>query len=279
MKSECMPILVACLIIFTVSLSGCLETGTNSSNNGSSNNISVTPLVNMNTPVPFPEYGPDILILSRNGTSMIFDTDNLSWYQYLVTLQINNETRHEKLDVEYTPDVFRQVNNAKYNSTQTHVWNVCTDEDNASSYLIYESNLGGNNVRVEGSSWTNIQEGKRVFGSWGLSGDGLKWAREGIIPTMFDADTDSIMKQKGFETIQYKGELYGCTVYEVQVDNDTFTIWHNASLPLPPKIVADYEYPRQHLIPYFGQISSVGRERTYDLLDWGTTKENMPFPT
>jgi len=278
MKSGCIVILAACLVI-TVLISGCSETGITGSNNSSSNNITITPIVNTNISTPIPDYGSDIIIMPRNGTSMLFNLDNLSWYQYVVTLQINNETRHHKLDVEYFYGVPSQMNNTTYNTTQTHVWNVLTDEDNASSYLIYDSDIGENRIFIKGSTWTNIQSGKRVSGGMSLSGDGLKWVREEVISTRFDADTDRTMKLKGFETIQYNGELYNCTVYEVHVDNDTFTVWHNESLPLPPKIIADYKYPRQHFIPYFGQIYSVGGQRTYDLMGWGTTKENMPFPT
>ena len=276
MKSEYIAVLVICLTIITVFVSGCSEPGANSVNK-SINNTTVIPTAYTNTPTSIPYFDTSRPIITRNGTSMLFNIDNLSWYQYGVTLQINNETRHKKLDVDYTRGWMMVADGVNF-TTRIHVWNVWPDDNNASSYSIYVADLGGNRIQIEGSSGSNIQEGIKVYGSIGLPD--AKGSMDGIISTRFDADTDSTMKQKGFETIPYNGELYNCTVYEVHADNDTFMVWHNTSVPIPLKIVADYKNPEKYLY-YFGswyRVSTVSNQYTYDLLDWGTTKENMPFP-
>lgn len=258
-----------------------LENETTIGNDSSNNNVTVALIINADTLTPSPYSNPDRLIINRNGTSILFNTDNISWYQYIVTLQINNETRHKKLDVDYTRGQWKSIDGMEYTYNRTNVWNVWPDDNNASSYSIQESDLGGNKVLVEGSSGANIQEGVKVYGSISLMGDVLKGARENIISTRFDGDTDSAMKLKGFDNIRLKGESYNCTVYEVNADNDTYTVWHNASIPIPLKIITNYQNPEHHLY-YFGswyRVSTVSKQYTYDLADWGTTKENMPFPT
>lgn len=252
MKSGHIAIFVACLITIIVFVSGCSETGPTMGNNNSSNNTTVTPMAYVYTPTPISNYDdPSRPIITRNGTSVLFNIDNLSWYQYGVTLQINNETRHKKLDVDYTRGWLMVADGVNF-TTRIHVWNVWPDDNNASSYSIYVADLGGNRIQIEGSSGANIQEGIKVYGSIGLPN--AKGFMDGIISTRFDADTDSTMKQKGFETIPYNGELYNCTVYEVHADNDTFKVWHNTSVPIPLKIVADYKNPENYLY-YFGSWS------------------------
>lgn len=217
-------------------------------------------------PTPAPTATPAPAIhRPRPGPSKLFRLDGISWYQYVVAVPLNDSVRHKKVKVEYSAPT--QLHQGPDGTMVQDTGKVITITDNwyAEGYFggvsISENEWG----EVTGGSTSGRDLNRMTFGALGLSPDMAKEFINRDLSRQFNAETDRTMQFQGYENVSYGGDLYNCSVYGV---NGTYTVWSNASLPLPLKIVVDahdypevfYEFPTPHQV--------VGPS-TYELLDWG----------
>ena len=188
--------------------------------------------------------------------------DNVSWYEYLITNEMGNLTTIQKLEIDYWPN---NINGQP--GKHTDIQQISMYDYRRATGWSFDI-AGG---KLSGDYVDGLQNGTLVHYGLGVFGrDNLLQLKNLDISTRFDAVTDSTMKPLKNETISFNGEWYDCLVYEVHEQNDTFMIWHNSSLPLPPKIVAYYDDPTPYLCHEHG-VSYTG-SCTYDLLDWGANQ-------
>lgn len=255
--------LVVCVIFFTTTVSGCAGPDKVSNNTSyfSYANYTITPWPTPSiSPAPVSVGYSDQIDISGSGPSKLFRLDNVSWSEYLVTLKLDNETSHLKQITEYTGS----------SAWDAYVWTIWMYEGNGSCY-----GFQARDGKLSANVYAGIMNGQRYLGSLVLPGAAVSKIKKLDLSATFDNTTDGRMKVEGFEPFLYKGDLYNCTVYDVQIENDSFRVWYNASLPLPPKIVADYADPGTFI--YHRKGGTVSGPCTYDLLDWGTTKDDSPI--
>lgn len=194
--------------------------------------------------------------VTKLGPSSLFDMRDVSRYQYLVALKMNDEAKLMKLDTSYE---YPGDTRSKY----TVVKKTWPYEDNYSGFRLEENRDNG--TLLSGNTTGGVTQGQPYAGR-NLYAVLLEDYRKDDVSTRFNADTDSTMKLAGDEVISYKGDQYNCTVYDVTAGDDSFRVWKNASLPLPLKIVATYEKPAAYFWhPSFGIVSG---PCTYELVDW-----------
>lgn len=266
MKGEYVAISVMCVILLVLPLSGCAGSS-NTGLNASEVNITVTPQANP-SPSASPQtedYSPMVSV-SFNKPSFVFNTDEVAWYEYILNYPRDNGTDHEKLVVDY--EKFTGYDSSSFASS-TKIQQILGY--NGTFYGVSVSN----DKMLSGSAYAGLRNGVRGLHSLGLMGKAnLLHIRSLDISTRFDEVTDRNMKPVSNETVPYNGELYNCVVYEVSADNDTFRVWYNSSLPVPPKVVAYYEYPAYYLYPE--NRGNITGPVTYDLLEWGADRTAIP---
>lgn len=217
------------------------------------------------TPTPIPVLPSEPI--SRPMPSMLFDMDGISRYQYVVAVPMSDMVRHQKLRVNYSYGTYNySEKNVSYDrlARQVDIDSIWLGEDNQTSVRVFENIVDGD--VLYGYSTGEVRNGVQVNGT-AVPFETLHNYKKMDVSTRFDITTDSDLKLAGYENIRYKGDLYNCTVFDLSVEKDTFRIWHNTSLPLPPKIVADYRYPEQYF-QYPGEYQVIG-PCTYELMEWG----------
>lgn len=208
------------------------------------------------TPTPLP------------GPSMLFNMDNITWYQYFVNVPMEDHPRHLKLNVTYDNTLY---NYSRFDNPydrlikRTLIKETWLNEENRTQ-ISYVERLADGYV-IKAGSGSGMISG-RVFGGLEIPVDNGSFFHKRLdISTMFDADRDSTLRFVGNDIARYGGEPYNCTVYDMTAENDTFRVWNNKTFPLPLKIVASYSEPNMY-IEHPSRLNVTGL-CTYELIGWG----------
>ncbi|WP_424358565.1 hypothetical protein [Methanocella sp. MCL-LM] len=240
------------LMILSALVSGCAEQGvmSNSTNDNTSNNSTVTISIDVTAVpgIPLPEA---------------FEAEEAPWFEYDVAEQYLSSGQNyvENLRVRVGSEnktidglqFMHKLIKITPRYGDTHSYDILVD---SSSGKILSGNYTSVNMGVPHTSL--VPPGADYASTLGYLD----------VPARLSSGKAGAPVFVGCETILFEGEPYQCTLYNRTYDNTVYTIWINASLPGPARIVAHPASPEETVL------------RAYVLAGWkDTTSAGTGIPS